>query len=235
MEGKDLNIVLVLKSGGRYTIDDALLLSFYLRKFQGEHNAHIFCLNDILKKNITLWGVKFIPLPDRWRHWWSKMNLFSPVLHELRPFLFFDLDTMILDDYTSVIPSDLNIFVTLEDFYQKGKLASGAMWIPHVDVIDAIWKDWTHNPKFWMRSCRGDQEYLRNIVPSDSVTFFQSYTDMFQSMKPPPKCRPLQEMPKNKAVVCLHGRPGIIEAGRDLRWVHYYIMGWKDAKNCRKK
>ena len=65
---KGINIVLVLKTGGRYTISDVLLLSNLLRKHGKD--VTVFCLNDLFDFKIRMFKINFIPLPNpEWTGW----------------------------------------------------------------------------------------------------------------------------------------------------------------------
>jgi hypothetical protein len=71
---------------------------------------------------------------SRWPGWWSKMELFSDELFDLRPFLFFDLDTFVLSDVSDLIDLAENTkdFWMLRDLTNPTRSNSGVMIIPKV-------------------------------------------------------------------------------------------------------
>ena len=227
---KGINILLVLRTGGRYTINEVLLLSNLLRK-HGK-NVNIFCINDLFDFKVRILKINFIPLPNpEWKGWWSKMNMFNPVFDYLRPFLYVDLDTLILDEYEKIIPKNKNSFVTLEDFYRKGRLASGLMWVGNNEKVRKIWKEWFISPLLGVKTFYGDQEFIGSIVKADK--YFQEYTSLIDSFKPLPGMKPIKEKPKDKAIICLHGKPGIAEVIKNYEWVKISII--ESLQDAREK
>lgn len=223
--GKKLNIMLVLKSGGRYSIKDVRLLAFHLEKWKGGLDISIYCMNDVLALEVKLFGVQFIPLPYPWKHWWSKMNLFCPSfdISKLKPFLYLDLDTLVIGEYADLIPKgkDKSKFIMLKDFYRPKNSASAVMWIPDADKLEFLWNWWTKQIDKWMVKFRGDQDFIQANVKVDC--HWQDKIDLIGSFKPRPKMKPLKEKPKGKAIICFHGKPSIWEAGEKIKWVAEHI------------
>jgi len=218
----DLRIVLVLKSGGRYTFEDVERLATALEIHMPL--ASVYCLYDKDVNQSKIDKVNIIPMPyGGWEGWWSKMNLFSPSteIEKLRPFLYMDLDTLILDSFEEIIPRNKNLFITLEDFYAKKQIASGLMWIPANNMTDYVWHYWSYNPVGNIRRYRGDQDFLRAVCTVD--TYFQDYYDGIADFKPLPRMQPLQERPEKASIVCFHGKPSIPEASKSIEWVRKEI------------
>ena len=105
---KTNNIVLIHRSGGDFKIADAYLLVSHIRKYWGDvDKPNISCYTDTVDKEISVVGLTICPLPNKeWKGWWAKMNLFSPELKDLRPFLYIDLDTVVLKSIKSLIPPE---------------------------------------------------------------------------------------------------------------------------------
>jgi len=225
------NIVLVLRSGGRYSVEDVKLLSFHLHKWKGTMDIHITCLWDKINNPIRLFGVDFVPMHNPYRHWFSKMNIFDTTFQDFigDSFLYIDLDTVIIGDYASIIPKkgEQN-FITLEDFYRPGKLASGMMWIPRQGKMQHLWKVWKSKPDFWIKKYRGDQDFLRDNILTN--VYWQKRTSLIGSMKPLPKMKPMVKQPKDKAIICFHGKPGIFQAAENIEWVSNYVKEYQDAR-----
>jgi len=213
-----LNIVLVLKAGKDFTFADVELLSYHLNKWN--KNIKVTCLFDKIQNNIDLKGLQLIPMEHKWGGWWSKMNLFSPKLEYLRPFLFMDLDTAIIGDYNCVIPKNENDFITLRDFYRPTKLAGGMMWIPARNKkISDIWYKWIVDPTGHIGKLRGENNLIEKATTPDG--FFQDYTDRIGTFKPGSKW--LREFPENLSIVCFHGKPRIPIAAKTVPWVTKYF------------
>lgn len=169
----------IFRTGDKYPEKYERVLTAQIKE-HGRENC--FVLND---KN------RFYNYPG----WWGKMELFSPELEHLRPFLFFDLDTYILGDIrdmVSFIPDELWM---LEDAYVKGEGQSAIMAIPK--DTSAIWDKWISDPQGWMRF-HGDQDFLRLFRPK----FLQDKFEGLYSYKAD-NCH---DAPKGR-VVFFHGEP----------------------------
>ena len=210
-------IILVLKTGGDFTYSDVSLLA---RKVKG---SQVKCLMEVdevydLKHNLQL-----LPFHGTWKGWWSKMNLFAPELEQYRPYLYLDLDTAVVGNLHGILPPAgyEDKFITLEDFYQKERLASGMMWIPKGSrKIGEIWNQWIKSPESHMNRYRGDQDFLRAVTQADE--FWQNITNKITTFKPR-KQGWLQELPDEKSVICFHGKPRIPKAADSIEWVNNYI------------
>jgi len=210
-------IILVLRSGGKFEFRDLELLSSHINnKFP---DIKVICLFDLINKECQLNGVHLIPIKHQWEGWWSKLNLFSPELEKYRPFLYLDLDTAVVGDLEQVFPSiELSEkFIALEDFYQKGKLASGLLWVPkNSKEVQRIWKYALKKTNESKRQ-RMDK-FLREISSQD--LFFQDYTDSIYTFKPKFNGF-LKELPENASIICFHGKPGINDVS-DIDWLNKY-------------
>ena len=215
-----LNIVIVLRSGGDYGMLDVFTLSNHLHNYNP--GIQIYCLTDFVKTEIrNVKEVIFLPMFQKYPGWWAKMNLFTPDIEWLRPFLYFDLDTIVLGKIDSLIPSSENIgkLITLEDFYRPSRCGSAVMWIPRNSAkVTHLWDYWNTHFNKVISQYRGDQDYIETIGID---LFFQSFTNIITSFKP--KRKVLLEQPKDKSIVCLHGKPRLWEAARKIQWVHKYV------------
>lgn len=221
----EINVVLVYKKGKDFSIKDVYTLASKLNKtYQGDLPLNVYCITDIVQEEEQVMGLTLLPMQHHWPGWWSKMNLFSPDLIALRPFVFFDLDTVILKDirYLQFLNYP-NKFIMLSDFYRPDKPASGVMHIPKQNPkIDKIWDTWIKNPQYYMKQYRGDQEFIGSITRSDIR--WQALTHRIGSFKPIPRGSWLQD-PGDKAVICFHGKPKIPEAAETVPWVENYLYG----------
>ena len=177
-------IILVLRSGGDFSFRDVDLLSYHLhRSWKGDGVLQILCITDMMKREVKLPNLTLLPMDcGDWPGWWSKLNLFSPELEKYRPFLYMDLDTAVVGDISLIFPEDASKFMSLEDFYRPGRLASGLLHIPaEDDRIPFIWKAWKEQPKQWMSKFAGDQQLLYHITKVDG---YWSSKDGIFSFKP---------------------------------------------------
>jgi len=230
-------VVLVLRSGGSFTFRDVDVLSFHLQKqWHGSKKLQIICLFDKVEKEHKLINVTLIPMRYKeWPGWWSKMNMFSPDMEQYRPFLFMDLDTAIVGNLEGILPPPgrENRFITLGGFNGRSKyLLSGMMWLPTKnDMVSKIWKQWVENPDLCMKQCRGDQNFIQNVIGEPDERW-QNITDKVYNFKPKSasvvkgtnwRQRVIRAVPKNASVVCLHGRPKMFDAAEKIDWVRQYI------------
>lgn len=141
------------------------------------------------------------PLRHSWPGWWSKMELFSPENADLRPCLFFDLDTYVLGDIGDMMVPFEGLGM-LRDFNIPDRPASGVMFIP--EDASRIWKRWSASPKAWMRDFerKGDQGFLGQFCD----WFIQDRFEGVCSYK-----RDAREAPAGR-IVCFHGKPNPPEA-----------------------
>lgn len=218
-----INIVLVLRSGGDFHQKDVYLLVSHINKYwEGTVKPHVTCLTDTVEEETKLVGLTFFPLETAWDGWWSKLNLFEPGIRNLRPFLYLDLDTVVVGDLSTIVPPDenKNLFITLEDFYRKGVDASGMMWVTKDARMDRIYKLWKKSPEVFMQKFRGDQDFIASVQKAD--VHWQAITEKrVQSFKPNRKWQ--RSFPLKASVICFHGSPRIVEAAKQVEWVNKYV------------
>lgn len=216
-------VVMVLKKGGDYHFSDVETLCHHLKsKYSGALPLRLICINDLFNKEQVLAGCLFIPMPNKWNGWWAKMNLFSPDLACWRPFLYLDLDTAVINDYTSLFPEENeDDFITLRDFYHLERLASGVMWVPQDNAkLTVIWNNWIKTPGRNQVAYRGDQEFIRGVI-KHADKYWQDLGNQICSFKP--KQGWLTILPTDKAVVCFHGQPRPVKAAITVPWVRRYL------------
>lgn len=217
-------VIMVLKKGGDYHFSDVEILCHHLKdKYKGDLPLRLICINDLFSKEQVLCGCLFLPMQDKWKGWWSKMNLFSPFLERFRPYLYLDLDTAVITDYAQLFPQEEqeDNLITLRDFYHLDKLASGVMWIPAENVkVTAIWNEWVKSPRKNQLAYRGDQEFMRGVIKKADL-YFQDLHSLICSFKP--KQGWLTILPVDKAIVCFHGQPRPSKAATTISWVSRYL------------
>lgn len=199
-------VVLVLRSGGPYVVDDVHRLADQCEAWLP--GARVICLSDV-----PVAPVARVPLDYDWPGWWAKMELYRPDL--LGDFLFLDLDTIVrgpLDPFAR-----LGRLALLRDFYRNGQrgkpdgLGSGLMFLPEQDR-GAIWRAWSAAPAIAMQQCGiyGDQRFLerhwlktaarlQDLLPGQVASYKASTAEERQAA----------------SVVCFHGKP----KPRDVGWM----------------
>ena len=217
------HIVLVLRSGGDFSFRDVELITRHINgKWKSTLRPQIICLWDNASEEYDLGNLKILPLKNNWPTWWARMVLYSPEMEKYRPFLYVDLDTAVIQSLENIfeLVKNPSMFIPLEDFYQKGQLATGLAWIPaNSEKIKGIWKAWQ---KEGVGPKRMDY-FLRTAVKPDM--FWQQLTNTIYDFKPKPKGI-LPVLPDDANVVCFHGKPRIFqaaEASLSLQWVKNYV------------
>lgn len=219
----ETNVVLVYKTGGDFELKDVHLLVDQLHKKKNGLDLKVYCLTDVVSKEMDLGNFTLLPMVGKWKGWWSKMNLFSSKYAYLRPFLYMDLDTAVISYLENTIPNDKHkdSFIALRDFYQSKKAASGLMWFPvNGGLLNKVWNVWKENPEHFMRSYRGDQDFIFSIIKPDK--YWQDITAGIVSSKPNKQF--LNELKGLEDIVCFHGKPRIFDAARKCKWVNAYVQ-----------
>lgn len=216
-------IVVVLRSGGDFAFRDVELIARHINgKWKSTIAPRIICLWDQASQKYDLGNMEIVPLSNDYPKWWSRMMLYSPEMEQYRPFLYIDLDTVVIKSLENIfeLVKDPSMFIPLEDFYQKGQMATGLAWIPaNSKKIRDIWKAWE---KAGVGASRMDF-FLRKVVKPDA--FWQDFTSTIYDFKPRPS-GVLKELPADANLVCFHGKPRIHDAAGNsmgLDWVRRYV------------
>jgi len=212
-------VVLVLKNGKGFGFRDVELIVRHINgTWKSETKPRIICFWDKATTHYDLGNFEIRPLRNDWPGVWSRMILYSPEVEDLRPFLYVDLDTAIVDSLENIfdLVKDPSMFITLEDFYQKGKLATGLVWFPaNSSRLKAVWDQWKLT-----QTKKGRMDYfLRNVITPD--IFWQNLTDTIHDFKPSRGRPRLTVLPKGTNLVCFHGKPRIYNA-TEVPWIEAY-------------
>lgn len=214
-------IVLVLRSGGDFSFDDVHLISRHIsNKWKGLERPEILCFYDKATREYHLGELNVIPLHTELPGTWARMLLYSPEFEKYKPFLYIDLDTAIINsvEYIFDLVKDESQFITLEDFWDKGRLATGVVWFPK--SCEKVSRVWGKLNETGVGQPRMDV-FLRKVVTPDA--FWQQLTDSIIDFKPKTR-QLLTELPENANLVCFHGKPRIFEAANKIEWVKNYIQ-----------
>jgi len=211
-------IVLVLKSGGDFQFRDVELIVRHITgKWKSEEKPRIICLWDKASTAYDLGNILLLPLTNNLPGTWSRIQLYSPEMEQYRPFLYVDLDTAIISSLENIfdLVKDETKFITLEDFWQQGQLATGLVWFPKSSSkVFQIWDS------FKGAEGRRMDVYIRKVTPPD--LFWQDLTSTIYDFKSR-KRELLNHIPADANLICFHGKPRIYEAATTIGWVRAYV------------
>lgn len=234
MENK-VAIACVLKTGGDFTISDvARLKSLVDKNVTVPYN--FYCLTDY--KGVI--GCNVIPLECDYKGWWSKIELFRVNLFEEERVVYFDLDTVIVDNIDEVLIQDYS-FIGLRPFNpvkakMKDYAASGILGFRNTG-LSFIYEEFKY--KRYTKKYYGDQDYMSDALLSKGIKFvyWQDIVPGIYSYKRHISNRSINSF-VDARVVCFHGRPRPKEVSQ--RWLNKlsdakaYIIKKGDIRCMRK-
>jgi len=127
----------------------------------------------MIKHELTDWGIS-----GPKKSWWYKMQLFDSC-HHAGPMLYFDLDTVIVDNIDWIWNLPLQYFWTVRDFKYLWRpthqgLNSSIMWWD-TRTFDSIWKNFRKQDiQTIITRYPGDQDYLSQIIDARVLRFFDT-------------------------------------------------------------
>jgi hypothetical protein len=214
-------IVLVLKQSLVFTLQDVDLLVYHIcKKWKSEIKPRIICLFDKVTQVYDLGHYELHPLTNNYPGTWSRMQLYSPEMEQYRPFLYLDLDTVVVQSVENIIKlvKDENQFITIHDFWKPTMLATPVVWFPAESIkLYKVWGEWNKNkPAFGFRM----DDFLKRVITPDE--YWQNLTDSIVDFKTKDKNNNLlQVIPDNANLICFHGKPRIRDCQID--WVKNYV------------
>lgn len=175
--------ICVLKSGGEFLPKHVYRLS--------EQVPDLICLSDI---NIK--GIETIPMANNWPKWWSKLELFNPLIKG--DLMYFDLDTLVIN-----VPVSPNVTTVLTDFGDNNVIASGLMFLKEADRIN-VWNEWIKSPESHMKAHikwpAGDGGFLNRFY--NKCQRWQDINKVYSW-----KYHCAKGIPADADIVCFHGNP----------------------------
>jgi hypothetical protein len=214
-------IVLVLKSGGDFAFRDIELIARHINgKWKSRIKPRIICLWDKATEHYSIGDFELYPLKDGNPGTWSRIQLYGPEMEQFKPFLYIDLDTAVIQSLEVIIDlvKDESQFITLEDFYQRGTLATGLVWFPkNCAKTQKVWNEY--------KGASGNRMdyFIRQVCKPD--VFWQALTNTIQDFKPKGG-QLLLVLPSDASIVCFHGKPRIfrvVESSISIDWVKQYV------------
>lgn len=173
----------VLRSGGPYTWRYVKVLSRALERY-GLYQGYLYCLTDVCHQ-VEDFAVP-MQLEHDWPGWWAKIELFKPGRFS-RPVMFFDLDTLILDElsaYVALAESADTFYAVLAasgESRDRGWFGSSIMiWPP--GALDRVFREFMllgpekaiarQKREGWGSGQNGDQGFIRRYF---SPRYLQDY------------------------------------------------------------
>jgi hypothetical protein len=110
--------------------------------------------------------------------WWYKLQLFDSQQHQ-GPLLYFDLDTVIVNNIDWIWQLPTNSFWAVRDFKYLWRPAhyainSSIMWWD-TRCFDYVWQQFQQeNLNLLIKKYRGDQDYITDVVENKKVQFLDS-------------------------------------------------------------
>lgn len=132
--------------------------------------------NHMIKHSLQEWP----GISGRKKAWWYKLQLFNPELLS-GPVLYFDLDTVIVDNIDWLVQLDLQYFWSIRDFRYlwrpnwQGLNSSVMYW--NQEKFYWIWDQFTkHNVSEVASKYHGDQDFLTSLLDKSQLRFIdESY------------------------------------------------------------
>ena len=186
-----LKVICVLKTGGDY--NERYVENLNRAVFSKMRQSFEFiCLSDLKK---------YTELTDHLPGWWSKIEIFKIV----GPAIYFDLDTIIIDDISVFVETVLND--EIKSLYMLKAFRSGEAWASGIMAWTGDWS-WLYREFCFNRDMpayQWDQRYInfklkqRQIIPKT----IQNYMPHIYSYKH--HCK--NGLPEDAQIICFHGHP----------------------------
>ena len=219
---KRRTIVLVLRSGGDFAMRDVELIVRHINgKWKSPIRPRIICLCDKVTAHYDLGNFELMPLGNTQSGTWSRIALYSPEMEQYRPFLYIDLDTAVIQSLENIfdLVEDDRKFIALEDFWRKGQLATGLVWVPaRSEKVKMIWEG------FKQANGRRMDYYIQAQISNPDM-YWQQITNTILDFKPRPG-GVVNTLYPGVNLICFHGKPRIFEAGESsisIAWIKNYI------------
>ena len=179
--------ICVLRSGGEYKPEHVIRLS--------KQVPDLVCISDV-----TVKGVRTIPLLHGWQNWWCKIELFRP---DIKGDLFYlDLDTTVIK-----MPKMPQRDTVLNDFGLPTVIASGLMYLTENKRAE-VWELFNKNPlqvmkeheKWGVNRGAGDGGFLQQFYKG--AQRWQKIAKVYSY-----KIHCKKGIPDDADIICYHGYP----------------------------
>ena len=205
---KRIAIICVMRTGGSYSMNDVGRLYKMLCK----HTTIPFnfvCLTNTHSCDNMRKPFRIIPLKNEYKGWWAKIELFRSDLVLNERILYFDLDTVILQNIDDLLLRKES-FIGLFPFNKKKDkiknfIASGIMGWINDGSLSFIYDEFDYEKDSF--TYKGDQNYINEKVQERHilVTFWQDVVDGIFSFKRHIRTGEVSKLCSR--IVCFHGNP----------------------------
>jgi|GEM_PF-558966 len=201
-------VLCVLKSGGNFDgVGEKYIENlFSMLRRHTSRAFNFYCLTD---SDIKISGVKVVKLTSDLPGWWSKVELFKPASFKEKWLVYFDLDTLILDNIDDLLKPRVG-FYGLRPWNKRnrrlGLLASGIMaWN---NDYNFIYDDFSESD---MSVYRNDQLFISNVLMKHDIRYQVLQNEIYGIRSYKRECLP--KLPPRTRIVCFHGSPRPHEVG----------------------
>lgn len=206
-DGRKTTIALVLKTGGDvYNSRYVNALATNIKNNTTVDIELVLLTNDATGVDMTVVD-RIVPMIHNFSGWWSKIELFRRDIFTTERVLYFDLDTVIVDNIDEIVLNTQE-FVGLLDFMSKPRFQTGVMlWEPakYHHIYDGFVKDsrgvmgrHVEGDAGWIRENIDNKSYFNEVNPQKIVSFkvhcFNKHKNYIN-------------IPDKAAVICFHGTP----------------------------
>lgn len=204
---KGVTIALVLRTGGdTYNSRYVNALARNIRDKTTMNVEIVVLTNDNSDIDMSVVN-RTVPFVHNFKGWWSKIELFRKGIFATDRVLYFDLDTVLVDNIDSILTSREE-FMGIRDLFQVNRFQTGVMlWKPskyhHIyeDFIKAptaIMQHHVEGDAGWIRENIKNKSYVQDIYPGKLVSFKKH---CFNSAKN------YIDIPEKASIICFHGKP----------------------------
>jgi hypothetical protein len=155
------------------------LYNMLSRHLTSEIRFHVYTEADrpvpapMIRHDLVDWGIS-----GPKRSWWYKLQLFNSMYHA-GPLLYFDLDTVIINNIDWITHLPLRYFWTVRDFKYLWRpthqgINSSIMWWD-TRSFDFVWKNFrSKNLDYIMKQHPGDQDYITKEIDPNKTRFMNT-------------------------------------------------------------
>lgn len=166
-----------------------------------------YCLTDLVGINWIGGTFNVLPFVYNYRGWWSKIELFRPRLVESERIVYFDLDTIILDNIDDLLLQEED-FIGLQTFIPGKKwsnyMGSGILSWKNDGSFDFLFEEFKYVNH--SKALRGDQDYISLKLKQHNIKF-NYWQDMVGGMYSYKRNVRGRYLPDDARIVCFHGNP----------------------------
>lgn len=201
---KQTAIICVLKLGGDFIMKDVEILHEMLLKHTTIPFDFVCLTDDDMSKPF-----RTISLRNKYKGWWSKIELFRSELVLNERILYFDLDTVITQNIDNLLEQDEKFIGLLPFNKKKVKIkdfvASGIMGWINDGSFSFVYDEFNYAQARFIY--KGDQDYIsdklkENLIP---ITYWQDIVEGVFSYKRHIRNKKVKK--EDARIICFHGKP----------------------------